>query len=38
MAKMIADLEQQLFELQVQVPPEPVDHQEADAMSGINEE
>jgi hypothetical protein len=37
-AKMIADLELQLLELQVQVPPEPVDHQEADAMSGIDEE
>jgi hypothetical protein len=37
-AEMIADLEQQLLELQVQAPPEPVDHQEADAMSGINED
>jgi hypothetical protein len=37
-AEMIADLEQQLLELQVQVPPEPVDHQEVDAMSGIDKE
>jgi hypothetical protein len=35
---MIADLEQQLLELQVQAPPEPIDHQEADAMSGIDED
>jgi hypothetical protein len=26
------------LELQVQAPLEPVDHQEADAMSGINED
>jgi hypothetical protein len=37
-AEMITDLEQQLLELQVQTPPEPVDHQEADAMSGIDED
>jgi hypothetical protein len=36
-ANMIADLEQQLLELQEQAPPEPVDH-EIDAMSGINED
>jgi hypothetical protein len=36
--EMIADLEQQLLELQVQAPPEPVDHQEADVMSGIDED
>jgi hypothetical protein len=34
--EMIADLEQQLLELQLQTPPEPVDHQEADAMSSID--
>jgi hypothetical protein len=33
---MIVDLEQQLLELQVRAPPEFVDHQEADAMLGIN--
>jgi hypothetical protein len=37
-AEMIADLEQQLLQLQVQAPPEPTDHQEADAMSGIDED
>jgi hypothetical protein len=37
-AEMIADLEQQLLEVQVQAPPEPVDHQEADAMLGIDED
>jgi hypothetical protein len=36
--EMIADLDQQMLELQVQAPPEPVDHQEADAMSGIDED
>jgi hypothetical protein len=35
---MITDLEQQLLDLQVQTPPEPVDHQEVDAMSGIDED
>jgi hypothetical protein len=34
--EMITDLEQQLLELQVQAPLEPVDHQEVDAMSGID--
>jgi hypothetical protein len=38
MAETIADLEQQLLELQVQAPPEPVDHQDADAMLGIDED
>jgi hypothetical protein len=37
-AKMIADLEQQLLELPVQAPPDPVDHQEAIAVSGIDED
>jgi hypothetical protein len=37
-AEMIIDLEQQLLELQVQTPPEPVDHHVADAMSGIDED
>jgi hypothetical protein len=36
--EMITDLEQQLLELYVQAPPEPIDHQEADAMSGIDED
>jgi alpha-galactosidase/6-phospho-beta-glucosidase family protein len=36
-AEMITDLEQWLLELQVQAPPEPVNHQEADAMSSIDE-
>jgi hypothetical protein len=35
-AEMIADLEQQMLELQVHAPPEPVDHQEADVISGID--
>jgi hypothetical protein len=35
---MITDLKQQLLELQVQASPEPVDHQEVDAMSGIDED
>jgi hypothetical protein len=35
---MIADLEQQLLVLQVQAPTEHVDHQEVNAMSGINED
>jgi hypothetical protein len=34
--EMIADLEQQLLELQGQAPPEPVNHEEIDAMSGID--
>jgi hypothetical protein len=37
-AEMIVDLEQQMLELQVQAPPKPVDHQEADAMLGIDED
>jgi hypothetical protein len=37
-AEMIADLEQQLLELHVQAPPELVEHQEVDAMSGIDED
>ena len=37
-AETIANLEQQLLELQVQAPPESVNHQEADAMSGIDED
>jgi hypothetical protein len=36
--EMIANLEQQLLELQVQMPPEPVDPEEIDAMSGIDED
>jgi hypothetical protein len=34
----IANLEQQLLELQVQVPPKPVDPEEIDAMSSIDED
>jgi hypothetical protein len=34
--EMTADLEQQLLELQGQAPPEPVNHEEIDAMSGID--
>jgi hypothetical protein len=37
-AEMIANLEQQLLELQVQAPPEPADHKEIDAMSSIDED
>jgi hypothetical protein len=37
-AEMIAILEQQLLELQVQAPPEPADPKEIDAMSSIDEE
>jgi hypothetical protein len=37
-AEMISDLAHQLLELQVQTPPEPVDNQEVDAMSGIDED
>jgi hypothetical protein len=36
--EMIANLEQQLLEIQVQAPPEPTDPEEIDAMSGINED
>jgi hypothetical protein len=35
---MIIDLEQQLLELQVQAPHEPVDPEEIDAMSDIDED
>jgi hypothetical protein len=34
----IANLEQQLQVLQLQVPPTPEDRDEADAMSGVNED
>jgi hypothetical protein len=37
-AETIANLEQQLLELQVQAPPEPADPKEIDAMSGIDED
>jgi hypothetical protein len=37
-AEMIANLEQQLLELQGQAPPEPADLEEIDAMSGIDED
>jgi hypothetical protein len=37
-AETIANLEQQLLELQVQVPPEPTDPEEIDAMLGIEED
>jgi hypothetical protein len=36
-AEMIANLEQQRFELQVQAPPKPGDPEEIDAMSGVDE-
>jgi hypothetical protein len=36
--EMIANLEQQLLELQVQAPPEPTDPEEIDVMSGIDED
>jgi hypothetical protein len=35
-AKMIANLVQQLLELQVQAPPEPANPEEIDAMSGVD--
>jgi hypothetical protein len=35
---MIANLEQQLLELQVQAPPEPTNPEEIDAMSGVDED
>jgi hypothetical protein len=35
---MIANLEQQLLQLQEPAPPAPVDLQEIDAMSGIDED
>jgi hypothetical protein len=34
----IADLEQQLLEIQGQAPPEPADPEVVDAMSGIDED
>jgi hypothetical protein len=37
-AETIADRKQQLLELQRQAPLEPVDHEEIDVMSGINED
>jgi hypothetical protein len=37
-AEMIANLEQQLLELQVQAPPEPADLKEINAMSGVDED
>jgi hypothetical protein len=37
-AEMIANLEQQLFEFQGQAPPEPVNPEEIDATSGIDED
>jgi hypothetical protein len=37
-AEMIANLEQQLLELQGQAPLEPVDHEEIDAMSSVDED
>jgi hypothetical protein len=37
-AETIANLEQQLLELQVQVPPKPANPEEIDAMSGVNED
>jgi hypothetical protein len=36
--EMIGNLEQLLLELQGQAPPEPTDHEEIDAMSGINDD
>jgi hypothetical protein len=36
--EMITNFEQQLLELQVQAPPEPVDPEEIDAMSGVDED
>jgi hypothetical protein len=36
--EVIANLKQQLLELKVRAPPEPIDHQEADAKSGIDED
>jgi hypothetical protein len=35
---MIANLEQQLLQLQGPAPPTPVDHEEMDATSGIDED
>jgi hypothetical protein len=36
--KMIANLEQQLLDLQVQAPPEPIDPEDIDAMLGVDED
>jgi hypothetical protein len=36
--EMITNLEQQLLELQVQVPPEPADPEEIDVMLGVDED
>jgi hypothetical protein len=36
--EMVANLEQQLLELQEKVPPEPANPEEIDAMSGIDED
>jgi hypothetical protein len=36
--EMITNLEQQLLELQVQVPHEPTDPKEINAMSGVDED
>jgi hypothetical protein len=36
--EMIANLEEQLLQLQVQAPPEPADVEEIDAMSGVDED
>jgi hypothetical protein len=36
--EMITNPEQQMLELQVQVPPEPADPEEIDAMSGNDED
>jgi hypothetical protein len=35
---MIANVEQQLLELQVQAPPEPANPEEIDAMLGVDED
>jgi hypothetical protein len=35
--EMITDLEQRLLEFEGQAPPEPIKHEEIDAMSGVNE-
>jgi hypothetical protein len=35
---MIANLEEQLLQLQGSVPPTPVDHEEINAMSSVDED
>jgi hypothetical protein len=35
---MITDLEQQLLEFQGKAPPEPVEHEEINAMLGVDED